>query len=66
MKELLDKYAALLAEKKEYYEECKVAQKEMLDNQTAKQNVDRILGLGSRCRKVGRGRNLLNVGCIRQ
>ena len=37
--------AALLAVKKKCYEEYKVARKEMVDFQTAKQNADRILGL---------------------
>ncbi len=43
--QLSEEYAALLAEKKERYEEYKVARKDMIDYQTAKQNVDRILGL---------------------
>lgn len=43
--QLSEEYAALLAEKKERYEEYKVARKEMIDYQTAKQNVDRILGV---------------------
>lgn len=43
--ELSDKYAVLLAEKKKCYEEYKAARKEMIDYQTAKQNVDQILGL---------------------
>lgn len=42
--QLSEEYAALLAEKKERYEEYKKARKEMIDFQTAKQNVDRILG----------------------
>ena len=42
--QLSEEYAALLAEKKERYEEYKTARKEMIDFQTAKQNVDRILG----------------------
>lgn len=45
VKELSDKYTALLAEKKKCYEEYKAARKEMIDYQTAKQNVDQILGL---------------------
>lgn len=44
--QLTEEYAALLAEKKERYEEYKTARKEMIDLQTAKQNVDRILGIG--------------------
>lgn len=44
--QLTEEYAALLAEKKERYEEYKAARKEMIDLQTAKQNVDRILGIG--------------------
>lgn len=44
--QLSEEYAALLAEKKERYEEYKAARKEMIDYQTAKQNVDRILGIG--------------------
>lgn len=51
VKELSDKYAALLAEKKECYVEYKAARKEMLDYQTAKQNVDRILGIGEPVQK---------------
>lgn len=43
--QLTEEYAALLAEKKEVYEEYKTARKEMIDLQTAKQNVDRILGV---------------------
>lgn len=43
--QLSEEYAALLAEKKERYEEYKAARKEMIDLQTAKQNVDRILGI---------------------
>ena len=43
--QLSAEYAALLAEKKEKYEEYKAARKEMTDYQTAKNNVDRILGL---------------------
>lgn len=44
--QLTEEYAALLSEKKERYEEYKAARKEMIDLQTAKQNVDRILGIG--------------------
>lgn len=43
--QLSEEYAALLAEKKACYEEYKAARKEMLDYQTAKHNVDTILGL---------------------
>lgn len=43
--QLSEEYAALLAEKKERYEEYKSAKKEMLDLGLAKQNVDRILGI---------------------
>ena len=43
--QLSEEYAALLAEKKERYEEYQAARKDMIDYQTAKQNVDRILGL---------------------
>ncbi len=43
--QLSEEYAALLAEKKACYEEYKAARKEMVDYQTAKHNVDIILGL---------------------
>lgn len=43
--QLSQEYAALLAEKKEQYEAYKALRQEMIDYQTAKQNVDRILGL---------------------
>ena len=43
--QLSAEYAALLAEKKARYEDDKTARKEMIDYQTAKNNVDRILGL---------------------
>ena len=43
--QLSEEYAALLAEKKERYEEYKAARKEMINYQTAKNNVDRILAL---------------------
>ena len=43
--QLSQEYAVLLAEKKECYEEYKAARKEMIDYQTAKHNVDIILGL---------------------
>lgn len=45
VKELSAQYAALLAEKRNCYEEYKAVRKEMVGFQTAKQNVDRILGL---------------------
>lgn len=45
VKQLSEKYAELLAEKKSCYEEYKKARKEMVDYQNAKQNIDRILGL---------------------
>ncbi len=45
---LSEEYAALLAEKKECYEEYKTARKEMIDYQSAKQNVDTILGFEPR------------------
>ena len=43
--QLSEEYAALLAEKKTCYEEYKSARKAMVDYQTAKHNVDIILGL---------------------
>ena len=43
--QLSEEYSAMQAEKKECYEEFKEARKEMIDYQTAKQNVDRILGI---------------------
>ena len=43
--QLSAEYAALLAEKKTRYEEYKAVRKEMIDYQTAKNNVDKILGL---------------------
>ena len=43
--QLSEEYAALLAEKKACYEEYRAARKEMVDYQTAKHNVDIILGL---------------------
>ena len=45
--ELSKKYAALLAEKQEQYAEYKALRQEMIDYRTMKQNVDKILGLGS-------------------
>lgn len=49
--DLTKEYAALLAEKKECYEEYKAARKEMIEYQTAKMNVDRILGIEAVARK---------------
>lgn len=43
--ELSKEYAALLKEKKQGYEEYKAARQEMIDFQTAKRNVDVILGM---------------------
>ena len=43
--ELSREYEALLAEKKQCYEEYKAARQDMIDYQTAKNNVDRILGI---------------------
>ncbi len=57
--ELSREYAALLAEKKECYGEFKEARKEMIEYQTAKMNVDKILGMeedvAGQGRKQGRG-----------
>ena len=47
MAELSKKYAALLAEKQEQYAEYKTLRQDMIDYRTMKQNVDKILGLGS-------------------
>lgn len=49
--ELSKEYAALLAEKKQCYEEYKAARQEMIKYQTAKRNVDVILGMGEDTRK---------------
>lgn len=49
--ELSREYADLLAEKKQCYEEYKAARKEMIDYQTAKHNVDEILGMNESARK---------------
>lgn len=49
--ELSKEYAALLAEKKQCYEEYKAARQEMIEYQTAKQNVDVILGMDEGVRK---------------
>ena len=43
--ELSKKYAALLAEKQEHYAEYKTLRQDMIAYRTAKQNVDKILGL---------------------
>ena len=43
--QLSKEYTALLAEKKTCYEEYKAMRKEMVDYQTAKHNIDTILGL---------------------
>ncbi len=43
--QLSDQYAALLAEKQERYEEYRSARQDMIAYRTAKQNVDKILGL---------------------
>ena len=45
--QLSQKYAALLAEKQEQYAEYKTLRQDMIDYRTMKQNVDKILGLGS-------------------
>ncbi len=49
--DLSKEYAALLAEKKQCYEEYKTARQEMIDYQTAKRNVDVILGMDEDTRK---------------
>lgn len=49
--DLSKEYAALLAEKKQCYEEYKTARQEMIDYQTAKHNVDVILGMDEDTRK---------------
>ena len=43
--QLSKEYAALLAEKQAEYENYKALRQEMINVRTAKQNVDRILGL---------------------
>lgn len=43
--QLSEQYAALLAEKQERYEEYRSARQDMITYRTAKQNVDKILGL---------------------
>ncbi len=55
--ELSKEYAALLAEKKQCYEEYKAAKQEMIEYQTAKRNVDVILGMDEDTRKKQKDRN---------
>lgn len=50
--QLSEQYAALLAEKKACYEEYKAARQEMLDYQTAKQNIDKVLGLDAQAEQA--------------
>lgn len=57
MAELSKEYAALLAEKKQCYEEYKAARQEMIEYQTAKRNVDMILGMEEDTREKQRDRN---------
>ena len=45
MAQLSERYAKLLAAKQAEYERFKQHRQEMIDYQTAKQNVDRILGI---------------------
>ena len=45
MAQLFEQYAALLAEKQERYAEYKTLRQDMIAYRTAKQNVDRSLGL---------------------
>ena len=47
MAQLSKEYAALLTEKQEQYAEYKALRQDMISYRTAKQNVDKILGLGS-------------------
>ena len=47
MAELSKKYAALLAEKQVQYAEYKTLRQDMIAYRTAKQNVDKILGVVS-------------------
>lgn len=49
--DLSKEYAALLAEKKQCYEEYKAARQEMIEYRTAKHNVDAILGMDEDTRK---------------
>lgn len=55
--ELSKEYAALLEEKKQCYEEYKMARQEMIDFQTAKRNVDVLLGMDETDRKIQQDRN---------
>ena len=55
--ELSKEYVALLTEKKQCYEEYKAARKEMIEYQTAKHNVDVVLGLDEAACKKQWGRN---------
>ena len=55
--ELSKEYAALLEEKKQCYEEYKAARQEMIDFQTAKRNVDAIMGMDEAARKKKQDRN---------
>lgn len=50
-------YEALLAEKKQCYVEYKAARQEMIEYQTAKRNVDMILGMDEDIREKQRDRN---------
>ena len=43
--QLSEQYAALLTEKQEQYAEYKALRQDMISYRTAKQNVDKILGL---------------------
>ncbi len=54
--QLSEKYTALLAEKKECYEQYKILRQETISYQTAKQNVDKILGLAPEDETKDRGR----------
>lgn len=54
--ELSREYEALLAEKKQCYEEYKAARQEMIDYRTAKHNVDVILGMDEDTRKKQQNR----------
>ena len=50
--QLSREYAALLAEKQAVYETYKVCRQEMIDLRTAKQNMERILGLSQQTEQV--------------
>lgn len=56
MEELSKEYEALLAEKKQCYEEYKAARQKMIEYQTAKRNVDMILGMEEDTRMKQRDR----------